>query len=149
MLQFGVPRRTFRRLTNRRTSRNESAPYIRLENRNMREQANLLLVRELYHAFSRGDVAAVLSFLDPQADLEFEGPPSIPWAGRWHGREGWTQFFQTLAAAAGEITLQMEPFAAQGGNVVTAGRYQAHVKATGKQIDSPLVHLGPFAMAWW
>ena len=35
----------------------------------------------------------------------------------------------------------MEPFAAQGDNVVTAGRYQARVKLTGKRIDSPLVHL--------
>jgi len=107
----------------------------------MNEQANLRLIHELYDAFSRGDIAAVLNFVDPQADLIFEGPRDIPWAGNWRGREGWAKFFQTLGENADEITLKMEPFAAQGDNVVTAGRYQARVKPTNTRIDSPLVHL--------
>ena len=107
----------------------------------MSEQANVRLIRELYDAFSRGDIVAVLKFIDPQADLNFEGPKAIPWAGNWHGREGWAKFFQVLGENADEITLKMEPFAAQGDNVVTVGRYQARVKLTGKRIDSPLVHL--------
>ena len=107
----------------------------------MSEQANLQLIRELYDAFGRGAIAAVLNLLDPQANLGFEGPEAIPWAGNWHGRDSWTKFFQTLGGSADEITLKMEPFAAQGDNVVTIGRYQARVKLTGKRIDSPLVHL--------
>ena len=107
----------------------------------MSEQANVCLIRELYDAFSRGDIVAVLNALDPEADLDFEGPKTIPWAGNWHGREGWEKFFQTLGENADEITLKMEPFAAQGDNVVTVGRYQTRVKLTGKRIDSPLVHL--------
>jgi hypothetical protein len=49
---------------------------------------------------------------------------AIPWAGSWHGHEGWTKFFQTLGENADDITLKTEPFAAQGDNVVTVGRYQ-------------------------
>jgi uncharacterized protein len=107
----------------------------------MNEEANIPLIEEIYAAFSRGDTAAVLNSLDLQADLDFEGPAAIPWAGHWHGREGWAEFFQTLGANADEITLSMELFAAQGDNVVFAGRYQARVKLTGRRIDSPLVHL--------
>jgi ketosteroid isomerase-like protein len=107
----------------------------------MSEQANVRMIRELYDAFSRGDIVAVLNFLDPEAALAFEAPKTIPWAGNWQGREGWSKFFQTLGENADEITMQMEPFAAQGDNVVTVGRYQARVKLTGKRIDSPLVHL--------
>jgi len=107
----------------------------------MSEDANIRLIREIYDAFGRGDVAAVMSFLDPQAELSFEGPKAIPWAGDWHGREGWVKFFQTLGESADEISLTMEPFAAQGANVVTVGRYQARVKLTSARIDSPLVHL--------
>lgn len=103
--------------------------------------ANVRLIQELYDAFSRGDIVAVLNVLDPQAELSFEAPNSIPWAGSWHGREGWAKFFQTLAENADEITLKMEPFAAQGNNVVTVGRYRARVKLTNRRIDSPLVHL--------
>ena len=107
----------------------------------MSEEANVRLIQELYDAFSRGDIAAVLNFIDPEADLDFEGPDAIPWAGSWHGREGWTEFFQTLGENADEITLAMAPFAAQGDNIVTVGRYRARVKRTGQRIDSPLVHL--------
>ena len=82
-----------------------------------------------------------MGFLDPGADLIFEGPASIPWAGNWLGKEGWGKFFQTLGGSADEIVLKMEPVAAQDETVVTYGRYQARVKRTGKRIDSPLAHL--------
>ena len=107
----------------------------------MSEQSNVRLIQDLYQAFKRGDIVAVLNVIDPQGDIDYEAPSTIPWAGRRHGREGWTEFFQALGQNADEITLQMEPFAAQGDNVVTVGRYQARVKLTGKRIDSPLVHL--------
>jgi ketosteroid isomerase-like protein len=107
----------------------------------MSDQANVALVLRVYDEFSRGDIAAVLTHLDPQADLNFEGPSTIPWAGNWHGREGWAKFFQAVGENLDDLTLTMEPFAVQGDNVVAAGRYQARVKLTGKRIDSPLVHL--------
>ena len=73
-------------------------------------------------------------------DLNFEGTSGIPWAGNWHGREGWGKFFQTLGENLDDIRVTMEPFAAQGDNVAAAGRYQGRVKQTGQRIDSPLVH---------
>lgn len=107
----------------------------------MSDQANVALVLSVYDAFRRGDIAAILNHLDPHADLNFEGSSAIPWAGDWHGREGWAKFFQALGENLDEITLTMEPFAVQGDNLVAAGRYQARVKRTGTRIDSPLVHL--------
>ena len=107
----------------------------------MSDEANVALVQSVYEKFSRGDIASILNMLDPNADLVFEGPSTIPWAGNWHGAEGWGRFFQTIGEAADDITLTMEPFAAQGDRVAALGRYQARVKRTGKRIDSPLVHL--------
>ena len=107
----------------------------------MSEQDNLDIVMGIYEAFGRGDLPAVLNRLDPQAELQFEGPSAVPWTGHYRGREGWTEFFQALGGNVDEITLSMEPFAAQGDRVVFAGRYQGRVKATGQRIDSPLVHL--------
>src|SRR5271155_2805733 len=101
-------------------------------------EANVSLIQDLYDAFSRGDIVAVLNVLDPQAELNFEAPSAIPWAGNWHGHEGWTKFFQTLSENTDEITLKMEPFAAQGDNVVSVGRYQARVKRTGNRIDTQI-----------
>ena len=107
----------------------------------MIEQTNIDVIQEVYAAFTRGDMPAILSRIDPEADLIFEAPAVIPWAGNWHGLDGWTRFFQTLAEAADEIVLQMEPFAAEDEHLVTIGRYQARVKSTGKRIDAPLIHL--------
>lgn len=107
----------------------------------MSEQANLDVVLGIYEAFTRGDIAAILDRLDPQAELAYEGPSAIPWAGNRRGRDGWTSFFQAVGETLDDVSLQMEPFAAQGDHVVCAGRYQARVRRTGKRIDSPLVHL--------
>ena len=107
----------------------------------MSDQPNVALVLSVYDAFRRGDIAAILNRLDPQGDLIFDGPSTIPWAGNRHGREDWAKFFQVIGENLDEIRVTMEPFAVQGDNVVAAGRYQARVKLTGKRIDSPLVHL--------
>lgn len=104
-------------------------------------ESNLDVVMRIYDAFSRGDLSALLERLDAQAELLFEGPTDIPWAGRYQGREGWTTFFQTLGQNLDEITLTMEPFAVQNDNVIVSGRYRARVRLTGERIDSPLVHL--------
>jgi uncharacterized protein len=105
------------------------------------EHDNVDVVLGIYDAFSRGDLPAVLQSIDPQADLEFEGPSAVPWTGHWHGREGWTKFFQALGEHVDDLTLTMAPFAAQGEHVVAVGRYQGRVRRTGRHIDSPLVHL--------
>ena len=107
----------------------------------MSTQTNVEVIQGIYAAFSRGDIAAILAVIDPQSELVFEGSPAIPWAGHFKGREGWGSFFQAVGSNLDEVGLQMAPFAAQGDNVVASGRYQGHVKQTGKRIDSPLVHL--------
>jgi ketosteroid isomerase-like protein len=104
-------------------------------------QEDLQLIEDLYRTFQRGEIADVLNVIHQDAELNFEGPTSIPWAGNWRGRDGWLSFFQSLGHNADEIALQMQPFAVDDDRVVAVGRYQARVKKTGKRIDSPLVHL--------
>ena len=107
----------------------------------MSEQASVDVVLGIYESFRRSDIPAILNRVDPQADLQFEGPSAVPWTGHWRGRDGWAKFFQTVGENLDEITLTMDVFAAQGDRVVASGRYQGRVKRTGKRIDSPLVHL--------
>src|SRR5262245_60502636 len=107
----------------------------------MSEQNPAGVVQSVYDAFGRGDIASLLDKIDPQAEVVFEGPPTIPWAGNRRGRDAWAKFFQTVAENLDDVTLTMAVFAAQGDHIVAAGRYQGRVKKTGKRIDSPLVHL--------
>lgn len=107
----------------------------------MSDQANVAVIQGIYDKFSRGDIPGILNQLDPQAELVYEGPAAIPWTGHRRGRDEWARFFQIVGENVDEVRVTMEPFAAQGDNVVAVGRYQARFKATGKRIDSPLVHL--------
>ena len=107
----------------------------------MNTQSNPQVIQDLYATFQRGDIPGVLNLLHADAELNFEGPASIPWAGNFRGREAWSKFFQAIGNNVDQVTVQMQPFATEGDRVVAVGRYQAHVKRTGKRIDSPLVHL--------
>ena len=107
----------------------------------MSDQINLDVIQRIYDAFNRGDIATSLDSLDPQAELVYEGPSTIPWAGTRRGRDEWIAFFQTVGENLDEAAVQMQPFAAQGDQIAASGRYQARVKSTGQRIDSPLVHL--------
>ena len=107
----------------------------------MSEQANVALVLKLYEAFGRGDIQTILSHVDANTVWEVEAPASVPYSGVTKGVEGATKFFKAIGETMDEIGLDMAPFAAQGDNVVTAGRYKARIKATGRRIDVPLVHL--------
>ena len=109
----------------------------------MSDQTNVALLESIYDAFTRGDIPAILNCLDPQAELIYEGSPAIPWAGNRRGHDGWQAIFQAFGQNLDDIVFSdpMKPFAVQGDHVVFSGRYAARVKATGKRIDSPLVHL--------
>jgi ketosteroid isomerase-like protein len=76
----------------------------------MSEQANLTAVKSIYDAFSRGDIAAILGVMAPESELIFEGPPSLPWAGTWKGVDGWTRFFQAVAANAEDVNVSIQTF---------------------------------------
>jgi ketosteroid isomerase-like protein len=107
----------------------------------MREKSTLEVVQGIYEAFGRGDIPAVLALIDPDGQLQFEGPATVAWAGTWRGREGWGSFFKTIGENLDQIVVSMEPFAVQGDRAVFAGRYSAIVRRNGRRIDSPLVHL--------
>jgi ketosteroid isomerase-like protein len=54
------------------------------------QERNLALVREALEAFQRGDWDALVAFLDPEVDVY--ASPQVAESGRYHGREGWTEW---------------------------------------------------------
>jgi hypothetical protein len=94
----------------------------------MTEQENVQLVHELYAAFGRGDVPAILDQLTDDVVWYDPGAPEVPHAGRYRGREGVGSLF-----ARTEETLQMS------GHCATA-RWR-----TGRSTRTPLARLRPIA----
>ena len=72
----------------------------------MTDQENVQRIQELYNSFGRGDVPAILELLTDDVVWYDPGPPEVPHAGRYSGREGVGQFF----ASIGE-TLEIDEFA--------------------------------------
>lgn len=107
--------------------------------------SNVDVVRSLYQAFMRGDIAAILS--DMAEDVEWEygiTSTDVPWLQPRRGREEVRQFFDVLAGL--EIR-QFEPktLLGEGDIVVALLDIRATVKSTGREfIEEDLVHIWHF-----
>jgi ketosteroid isomerase-like protein len=102
----------------------------------MTEQENVQLIQEFYAAFGRGDVPAILDQLTDDVVWYDPGPPEVPHAGSYSGREGVGRFF-----ARTDETLEIDEFVpteflAQGDRVVVLGSLHARVKETGRSYDN-------------
>ena len=108
----------------------------------MTEHEDVQLIQELYAAFGRGDVPAILDHMTDDVVMYDPGPPEVPHAGRYRGRYGAGRLFASLDA-----TLEIDQFAptdfiAQGDRVVVLGSLHARVKETGRSYENE------WAMVW-
>jgi ketosteroid isomerase-like protein len=108
----------------------------------MTEQANVARVQELYQAFGRGDIEAILEQLADDVEWYDPGPPAVPHAGRYHGRDDVARFFSVASETLEFEDFQPRAFVASGDLVVALGSLRARVKATGRSYDNE------WAMAW-
>jgi uncharacterized protein len=105
----------------------------------MSEQENVQRIQELYTAFGRGNVPAILDQLTDDVVWYDPGPPEVPHAGRYRGREEVGSFFARLAE-----TLEIEEFTpteflAEADRVVVLGSLRGRVKATGRSYENEWV----------
>ena len=107
----------------------------------MSEQNNTALIQEMYAAFGRGDIAAILSRLADDVEWTTEGPAAIPYTGKMIGPSKVKGFFESLGGTQENMKLIADSFIAQGDKVATTGRYSGVVKATGKRFDTAVAHI--------
>jgi ketosteroid isomerase-like protein len=102
------------------------------------------IVKELYAAFGRGDVATILSTLSHDVSWEVAGPPEISFAGVRKGPEAVKGFFHAIASDHAEPKLETTEYFSSADSVATFGRYSCTLKKSGKPVDSPVAHLFKF-----
>ncbi len=105
----------------------------------MKEQ-NIALIKAVYQAFSRGEIAFIMDSLAPNVEWSFEGPSSIPYTGSWHKREEVMQFFAAIGTKEKDHQLSIAEYYGDGDTVFTMGRYAATSVATGKRFDASIAH---------
>ena len=107
---------------------------------------NVGTVMDIYEAFGRGDVPAILERLSKDVEWEKgQRETTVPWLQARHGRGGALEFFQSVGA---ELTIEVfepvgEPMAGEH-TVAVPIRFRATINRNGALVDQDLqVHL------WW
>lgn len=102
------------------------------------------IVKEMYAAFGRGDVSAIMAHVADDVSWEFEGPEVLRFSGIRRGKQETLGFFFGIAEEHGNPDLRMQNFIVSGGSVAVFGRYAATMKRTGIRVDTPVAHLFQF-----
>ncbi len=99
---------------------------------------NVEVVKQVYDAFRRRDLAAALALYAP--DVVLDQSSEVPWGGHYVGHEGARVFFARLAALI-DSTLALESFIDAGDSVVAIGRTRGTVRQDGARYDVPIAHV--------
>ncbi len=106
---------------------------------------NIETVQQIYEAFARGDVAAILDKLDETVEWEYTNAMAeVPWLTNRHGRSEVPKFFESLGAV--ELhKFQPKTFLEDGRKVVALIDVDLTVKATGRRVsEEDEVHIWHF-----
>jgi ketosteroid isomerase-like protein len=108
---------------------------------------NAQRAQDLYAAFARGDVPAVLAMFDPQIRWSpAEGHPYQPSGAPWVGPAAVLEhLFKRIAADWEDFVVHVQRMHDAGDCIVAEGRYTGVYKPTGKRIDVQMCHILQFA----
>lgn len=103
--------------------------------------SNIDVVKSLYEAFGRGDIASILANLAEDVRWESEAPAEISASGIRRGPQEVLGFFAGLDQDQTDPQLTVTDWLVTGDQVAAFGRYQATARRTGIRTDVPIAHL--------
>jgi ketosteroid isomerase-like protein len=98
-------------------------------------------VKEIYAAFSRADVPAILDRVADEVDWEFVGPASLPYAGARHNRAEVAAFFAAIPQADEIHVFEPREFIDAGDDVTVLGWEQSKALESNQEFSSEWVHV--------
>lgn len=101
-------------------------------------QSSTEIVAEVYAAFHRKDLEAIVERVAP--DAEIYQTERLPWGGRYRGVEGILAFLGRLAERV-ESEVSMDALFEAGDRVVQVGRTRGRVRSSGEPFDVREVHV--------
>ena len=111
----------------------------------MNADINIKAIAQVYEAFGRGDVAAILDAVTDDVEWAAEASSAAaPWYGVRTGRDGVAQFFTDFGSAMEVEEFTPESFAANDTDVLTVVRFRARSLRTGKSAAMDLHHFFRF-----
>jgi ketosteroid isomerase-like protein len=106
---------------------------------------NLDTVKEMYEAFGRADVEAILARVADDVDWAVDTSSTVaPWYGPRTGRDGVASYFRDIAGASEVLEFTPLSFAANDDDVHTLVRYRVRLTSTGRETEMNLHHFFRF-----
>lgn len=105
------------------------------------QQDNIAATQKLFEAFGAGDVPGILEYVNDNITIEFYGPPTIPYAGIYQGREEARGFFETVLSSVEINQFEPQEMLADADKVIVTGHLNLKAISTGGIIDSDFVHV--------
>jgi uncharacterized protein len=99
------------------------------------------IVQNVYEAFGRRDVAAILNLVADEVDWEFVGSASLPYAGRRRNRQEVADFFAAIPRADDIHTFEPREFIEANEHVTVLGWETSTALDTGNKFESEWIHL--------
>lgn len=96
------------------------------------------VVRRVYDAFDRQDLAGVLAHCHPE--IEVCQRQALPWGGVYRGHAGVRQFFGALVAHI-DTRVEIDRLFAAGDTVVEVGTTRGRARASGRAFAVDETHL--------
>jgi uncharacterized protein len=110
------------------------------------EASNQAVVEQVYAAFRRKDVPAVLALQADDAEWSVAASRDvIPWASAGRGHAGVGEFLRVLAQWLVADVFEIHSYLARGDTVVALGFQQGTVRPTGRPYDFDFVHVWTLA----
>jgi len=111
----------------------------------MSADVNIKIIEQVYDAFGRGDVAAILDVVTDDVNWGAETTSTVaPWYGVRHGKDGVAQFFADYGSAMEVQEFGPISIAANDNDVLTVVRLRATSRATGRSVAMDLHHVFTF-----
>jgi len=102
----------------------------------------LSTVRDVYDAFDRRDIPALLGLLSH--NVAWHAPETLPWGGTRHGPDGVTTYFELLDEHVENGWGDADEYLDAGERVVALGRLLGRARATGIDFEARFAHIWDF-----
>jgi ketosteroid isomerase-like protein len=99
------------------------------------------IIQQVYAAFGRGDIPAVVNFVADEADWEFIGSANLPYTGKRRNKKEVTEFFEAVSRVDEIELFEPREFIEAGEHVTVLGWEKTTVRDTQKKFESEWVHL--------
>jgi ketosteroid isomerase-like protein/anti-anti-sigma regulatory factor len=107
-------------------------------------QANVQVVRDLYAAFARHDIGAILAVLSPDVEWSEPESPFNPCGGTRRGHAGFLEWARLGHESEEVLSLEPLVFLTGGSRVAIVGHTRCRAKSTGRTYATDFVHLATF-----